>query len=68
VKGLRSPGEQLLLRDHLRRTGRTASLIGAYWVTATAGGYLAGIALAHLIVTTSKTIDHLRERKPTWRH
>jgi hypothetical protein len=58
-----SPGEQLLVRDHLRATGRTASVLGAVYVTATAGGYLAGTALAHLIVATSRTFDRLHARR-----
>jgi hypothetical protein len=59
-----SPGEQQLIRDHLRTTGRTASLVGALWVTATAGGYLLGnYVLGPLVGHASYAIDHLRAHR-----
>jgi hypothetical protein len=63
-----SPGEQLLIRDRLRTTGRTAGLVGALWVTATAGGYLLGnYVLGPLVGHTSYTLDHLRAHRKAHR-
>jgi hypothetical protein len=54
-----TPGERILIN----RPGRAAGVIGAVWVTGTAGGYLLGrLVLGPIVGHACYAYDQLRER------